>query len=253
MNCQNCPWGLLEPAGNRRNICAFTLVELLVVIAVIAILAAMLLPALGKASAKAQQVKCASNLQQVHLGFRMYADDFGGRLPLTAHSTTETNQMWIRKLRPYVGNSEAIRLCPADPLHRERRIFGGTSYILNEFLSVPLEDAFGQLVEPLPRLDQLRHPAETILLFEVADEYGTSVDIDHTHSRTWLQDGWRGVIADIRPDRHRTGAPAEDRTTGRANYLYVDGHVEAIAAAEIRQQIEQGINIAQPPEFRPAP
>ena len=212
----------------------------------------MLFPVLGKASAKARQIKCSSNLRQIGLGISMYGDDFEGRLPQTAHETLSTNKIWIRKILPYVGNSAAIRLCPADPTRIERRDNGGTSYILNEFVSVPVVDSFGQVLSPLPKLEQLRNPSETILLFEVADQYGPSIFSDHTHSRSWLRSGWEGVISDIQTDRHRTGASNPDRTGGQANYLFVDGHVEAIAALEIKRQIDVGINLAQPPEFRPA-
>ena len=229
---------------------AFTLIELLVVVAIIGILAAMLFPALGKASSKAKQIKCASNLRQIGIGIAMYGDDFEGRLPMTAHETLSTNKIWIRKILPYVGNSDAIRLCPADPNRTVRWNNGGTSYILNEFVSVPVVDSFGQVLTPLPKLEQLRQPSETILLFEVADGYGPSIFSDHTHSRSWMRSGWGGVIADIQTDRHRTGAPNPDRTSGRANYLFVDGHVEAIDAREIKRQIDAGINVAQLPEFR---
>ena len=71
---------LIRP-GNARNRKNFTLVELLIVVAIIAILAAMLLPALNKARATARSSQCISNLKQLYLCENNYMSDFNGWLP----------------------------------------------------------------------------------------------------------------------------------------------------------------------------
>lgn len=121
MNSPSC-----IPPRSRTPRSAFTLIELLTVIAIIGILAAILIPTVGKVRASARKVQCVSNERQIALACLSYAYENKGRLPATDRSVTP-NVRWMFQVAPYLGRTggdpnqfntgkiTSAFQCPSDP------------------------------------------------------------------------------------------------------------------------------------------
>ena len=92
---------------------AFTLIELLVVIAIIALLMAILMPALQRVKSQAGAVACRSNLKQMGLVVAMYTEDFDGKFHQEIGFPTDgPANSWVYAMRPYYSHEPEIRNCP---------------------------------------------------------------------------------------------------------------------------------------------
>jgi prepilin-type N-terminal cleavage/methylation domain-containing protein/prepilin-type processing-associated H-X9-DG protein len=98
-------------SSDRRG---FTLIELIVVIAIIVVLMAILFPVFAHAKNKAYQVGCTANLRQLQLAVRQYCTDHDGHFPLQV-VPADVPYRWVDAIYPY-GNSKAVYACPLNPV-----------------------------------------------------------------------------------------------------------------------------------------
>ena len=265
--------------GDRKRRGAFTLIELLVVIAIIAVLIGLLLPAVQKVRLAALSTQDRNNLKQIGLALAMYCDDNGGYFPYNTHGDDGTGRndptlSLLTTLSPYIENVEKIRVCPADPRMDERLAYRdgnlidrSSSYIMNQYLGrtvdrVTFPDALLIQWGFALRLQDVSATSRTISFFTASDQMGLypPYRYDHADSYEWFlpppgqHTTWQVILGytglnGIQPDRFggTDGRIQTDpHTSGYANYLYLDGHVESIPASQIKEWADTGFNFAKP-------
>ena len=164
----------------------FTLIELLVVVAIIAILAAMLLPALSRAKLSARRIVCVDNLKQLALATAMYVHDSDGYYP-----SSNASYKWPEALRPGYQNFK-ILLCPdhgdgSNPVNIASADDAPRSYLINGWT-----DYFDRLPRPvtaeiIPEA-AINEPSETVVFGEKEDAYGDFLMDLRTHNELTVLD-----------------------------------------------------------------
>lgn len=116
-------------SNNREAPVAFSLIELLVTIAVIAIITSLLMAGVGRARASAQRTQCASNLRQLAVALQSYVNDSKDYPWFYSYPWRDGGKMWYDRLQPYTTQTwtNALYLCPsyAGPLTRPGNISNG--------------------------------------------------------------------------------------------------------------------------------
>src|SRR5690606_27489202 len=110
---------MYKPGSTRFRGHVFTLIELVVVVAILAILASMLLPAISKARERGRAIVCVSNMRQLGLGLISYSSDHDEALPQyygASVNEISLEREWFRLWKGYVGSGDLH----ADP-NQERR------------------------------------------------------------------------------------------------------------------------------------
>jgi prepilin-type processing-associated H-X9-DG protein len=233
--------------GPARQEVAFTLVELLVVIGIIALLISILLPALSSARKQANTVKCASNLRQIGTVAQMYANENKGFIPRDYNHGTQylTGQYLYAEqfgkyfLKDFVsigaqdtsGNRDKalkpqfaridVYQCPVFPNDQQE-----LDYVANGFQISPEYYKTGR-AQPVINITQIKRGSEILYLTEGNGNLAAGGPNDNPIPDYSAHDVWQ--------DSHITGTAAtgrrimednDKRHKGMINCLYIDAHVD---------------------------
>ena len=213
--------------------------EVLTVAAIVAVLAAMAVPAWNGARERMRAAACVTKLQALGLGIQLYAQDHDGELPRSFHSAGAHREPgWAASVAPYLGASSAGSLtewkpvfsrffrCPSDPAS-DPTVY---SYGLNVFYELtPGGDDYEGSPSTWRLLLQVPNPSRTVLLAETRPiPFG-----DH-----FMCHQWSGTAA-------ARNAVDCGRHSQKSNYLFSDGHAE-ILPVEKTFAPEKSLNLWNP-------
>ena len=229
-------------AESRR---AFTLIELLVVVAIIAILAALLLPALSLAKQKAGATQCLSNVRQMMLATSMYAEANQGEYPWTFTGVVAgAGVCWFSYIQPQLTSTNVL-LCPTK--QRNTRKFN-YSYIFSDDLAVSGYGANFQIggcrwpgggwfFDPV--LDSgIVRPSATVYLSDSGCQAKKTRDPEkcitpqsYEKSEVWILDDPAGFGGGFVTSPEPNGGGPSIRHQARSSVGFLDGHVEGLKAS----------------------
>lgn len=229
--------------NNKQEI--FTLVELLIVIAIIAILASLLMPALKKARGKAKEISCASKLKQMSKSLYLYSDDSNGFLPQATTPAVKWAPQWCRQLGAYMGVRDASEtsgnnadiadlqkkpyfVCPAEKELDDIACpgWGITNYAYSVWAG---DYVAATSVYRTIKLAAVNNSSNKIIIMDAPGSFATSINSGWTWGYYKFANNYGNSLnlaLQIAPPRHDNGT----------NLLYVDGHAQRKNRNEIDPQ-----------------